>query len=162
MPEHDSDQIEEINRSANVVSEALDAGIFVYNGPIDRGGFGQLINSMAPSDTQPSRSNAFLLLTTHGGQADIAYQITRVFQDTFERFYLCIPRVCKSAGNLIALGAYEIIMMGIAELGPLDVQLVKRDESGQRRSGLVVRTALAGLSEETLSIYEKVYVGDQE
>ena len=49
-----------------------------------------------------------------------------------------------------------ILGTGAAELGPLDVQLVQRDEIGQIRSGLVVRTALGGLAEETWKVYERV------
>ena len=34
---------------------------------------------------------------------------------------------CKSAGTLLALGADEIIMSNLSELGPLDIQLPDRD-----------------------------------
>jgi hypothetical protein len=50
-------------------------------------------------------------------------------------------------------------MAGSSEIGPLDVQLTQRDEIGQMRSGLVVRKALEGLSEETMKIYENVMLG---
>jgi ClpP class serine protease len=35
---------------------------------------------------------------------------------------------CKSAGTLIALGANELAFGEHGELGPLDVQIAKRDE----------------------------------
>ena len=56
----------------------------------------------------------------------------------------------------MALGANEIYMSIASELGPLDVQLRRRDEIGQRRSGMVVRTALDGLVDETFKVFEQV------
>ena len=146
----------ELAAAANKVADKFDASVFAYSGAIDRDGYGALIKSMAPSENLPARTNAFLLLTTNGGEADVAYQIARHFQNGVDKFYLCVPVVCKSAGTLIALGASEIIMWGMSELGPLDVQLARRDEIGERRSGLAIRTAFAGLADETLKVYEKV------
>ena len=67
--------------------------------------------------------------------------------------------MCKSAGTLIALGASEIYMPPVSESGPLDVQLRRRDEIGQRQSGMVVRTALNGLATEAMSVFELVMIG---
>ena len=67
---------------------------------------------------------------------------------------------CKSAGTLIALGASEIYMPLVSELGPLDIQLRRRDEIVGRRSGMVVRTALDGLADETFKVYERVMLVD--
>lgn len=47
-------------------------------------------------------------------------------------------------------------MSPVAEFGPLDVQLVQRDEIGERRSGMVVRAALSGLADETYDVWEKI------
>lgn len=149
----------EKTEAANIVAEEFDASVFVYSGAIDREGYGALVTCMQPSKKAPLRPNAFLLLTTNGGDADTAYQIARFFHDLFQKLYLFVPVKCKSAGTLLALGASEIIMGGVSELGPLDVQLMQRDEIGKRRSGLVVRTALKGLAEETLRAYEKVMLG---
>ncbi len=147
---------EEIVEAANAVSDSLDAGVFVYSGSIDSKGRGLLIKTMQPSDEQPMLENAIVFLTTHGGQAGEAYRIARLLQNVTEKFYLCVPSICKSAGTLIALGANEIFMPSVSELGPLDVQLRRRDEIGQRRSGMVVRTALNGLAEETFRVFEQV------
>ena len=149
----------EKTEAANLVAEEFDASVFVYSGAIDGEGYGALIKCMQPSEKVPMRPNAFLLLTTNGGDADIAYQIARFFHGLFQKLYLFVPVKCKSAGTLLALGASEIIMGGVSELGPLDVQLMQRDEIGKRRSGLVVRTAFKGLAEETLRAYEKVMLG---
>ena len=142
--------------AANAVAKSLDAMVLVYSGPIDSEGFGHLIKALHPSDEQPFRQNLIMFLTTFGGRAGQAYQIARLLQTVADRFYLCVPSCCKSAGTLIALGANEIFMPSVSELGPLDVQLRRRDEIGQRRSGMVVRTALDGLAEETYKVFEHV------
>ena len=147
---------DEVNKAANAVAESLDAMVFVYSGAIDLQGFGGLVKTLELSAQQPLRPNGAMILTTHGGQADQAYRIARLLQDVTDKFYLYVPSTCKSAGTLIALGASEIYMPVVAELGPLDVQLRRRDEIGQRRSGMVVRSALDGLAEETYKVFEQV------
>ena len=111
---------------------------------------------MVNNKNLPHRSNIFLLLRTNGGEADDAYRIARLCQTEFKKFYVCIPRSCKSAGTLIALGANKLIMSDLSEIGPLDVQLRRRDEIGQLRSGLVVTKALEGLHQETVKVYIRV------
>ena len=146
-----------IIEAANAIAESLEAAVFVYSGSIDSEGFGRLVESMQPSDAQPMRPNAIMFLTTYGGDAGQAYRIARLLQTVTNKFYLCVPSECKSAGTLIALGASEIFMPSVSELGPLDVQLRRRDEiGGRRRSGMVVRTALDGLAEETFKVFEQV------
>lgn len=148
---------EGIVEAANAVAESLEAAVFVYSGSIDSEGFGRLIKSMQPSEEQPARRNAIVFLTTYGGDAGQAYRIARLLQTVTDKFYLCVPSECKSAGTLIALGASEIFMPSISELGPLDVQLRRRDEiGGRRRSGMVVRTALDGLADETFKVFQQV------
>ena len=146
----------EANAQANVVADQLNAMVFVYSGAIDNRGYGHLIQSIQPSDKQPLRPNSIMLLTTLGGDAGYAYQIARLLQTISSSFYLCLPASCKSAGTLITLGASELFMTSVSELGPLDVQLRRKDEIGERRSGMVVRTALDGLADEVFKVYERV------
>lgn len=144
-----------VTGAANAIAARLNAVVFLYSGYIDQRGYGSLISAMAPSDDRPHRPNAVLFLTTYGGIASQAYRIARIIQATYESFVLCVASICKSSGTLIALGANQIMMNEISEIGPLDVQLTERDEIGQIRSGMVVRTALKGLAEETFSVFEK-------
>ena len=153
---------EKVDEQANAVSAALDAMVFVYSGDIDHSGIGGLLKAMQLSEDQPIRQNILVLLTTFGGDPDCAYKIATLLQSVSSKFYLCVPSRCKSAGTLIALGANEIFMTPASELGPLDVQLRRRDEIGQRRSGMVVRTALDGLAKETFKVYESVMEGIKE
>lgn len=151
---------EAVTEAANTVAESLDAMVFVYSGSIDYKGYGSLVKTIDLSNKEsPRRPNAVLFLTTLGGDAKTAYRIARFLQEITDKFYLCVPSMCKSAGTLIALGASEIYMPLVSELGPLDVQLRRRDEIGQQQSGMVVRTALAGLASETKSVFELVMIG---
>lgn len=144
-----------IEELATKVADKLSARVLLYNGPIGYDGWGKLTQAMGTGDTQ----NSLLILTTDGGNANAAYQISRMLQERSQEFILFIPRFCKSAGTLLALGASYIIMSPIAEIGPLDVQLRERDEIWELRSGLVSKTALEVLAEETYSVFETVLIG---
>jgi len=145
-----------ITTAANDVAKEFHAKVFVYCGSIDLYGYGALVSAMQPRNNDLNLPNSILILTTNGGSAHFAYQIARLLQKSSEKFFLCIPASCKSAGTLVALGAHKIFMSDMADLGPLDVQLFEKDEIGQRRSGLVVRTALEGLSDETYKIFQDI------
>jgi hypothetical protein len=95
-----------------------------------------------------------VLLITYGGSANVAYRVARFLQAIYEHIVVCVPSVCKSAGTLIAAGAHCIICMGFGEVGPLDVQLSRRDEIWGRRSGLTTRSALADLKSHSFDLFE--------
>ena len=143
-----------LTEAANTVAQQFDSRVVAYSGDIENVGVGRLLESLRLEDA--TRPNTFLVLTTNGGQADAAYRIARLLQIVSKRFYLFVPERCKSAGTLLALGANEILMTPIAELGPLDVQLMQRNEIDRTRSGLIVHTALRGLADETLRAYEQM------
>ncbi len=149
----------EVIELANRVGDEYDAAVFAYSGPIDHDGLGELLRCMQAAESQPRRRNSLLILTTYGGSAHPAYGMARALQQSSKKFYLCVPFLCKSAGTLVALGANEILMGDEAELGPLDVQLPQPNEIGQRRSGMVVRSALSGLANETHQVWETVMQG---
>jgi membrane-bound ClpP family serine protease len=65
----------------------------------------------------------FLLLHTTGGRVEPAYLISKCCKKFASRFIVAVPRLAKSAGTLIALGAAEIHMGIISELGPIDPQI---------------------------------------
>ena len=66
-------------------------------------------------------------------------------------FYLFTNSLCKSAGTLIALGADILIMTDHAEFGPLDTQVMVRDEFGEYQSGLIDTDALRILQGEVFA-----------
>ena len=65
----------------------------------------------------------FLLLHTNGGQVEPAYLVSKCCKKSAPKFVVAVPRLAKSAGTLIALGADEIHVGIISELGPIDPQI---------------------------------------
>jgi hypothetical protein len=63
------------------------------------------------------------------------------------KFYVYIDTFCKSAGTILAIGADVLIMSDYGELGPIDAQIRKTDEVGERSSGLTPMDALSALDE---------------
>src|SRR5262245_39692485 len=96
------------------------------------------------------RDTAFVILVTLGGSAHAAYVIARELQRRFKKVILCIPGDCYSAGTLIACCAQELVMTPRGRLGPLDVQIPKKDELYERLSGLTASDALEELSQNAV------------
>lgn len=65
-----------------------------------------------------------LILCSLGGKIEPAYFISKVCKRVKkEKFVVAIPRAAKSAATLICLGADEIHMGLLSELGPIDPQI---------------------------------------
>ncbi|HUA99645.1 MAG TPA: hypothetical protein VMA34_15040 [Terracidiphilus sp.] len=149
------------------VSEHYDAEVCLYIGPIDRphdDNFIARCKAFLSAQSHQPRPNFLLLLTTFGGDPHAAYRMARFVQDKFQtvpaedvyssgvrqdgpKFYVYIDTFCKSAGTIVALGADTLIMSDYGELGPIDVQLRKTDEVGERSSGLTPMDALSALND---------------
>ena len=97
--------------------------------------------------------NLLLILVTGGGDADVAYRIARYAQDSYKKFTVFVSGICKSAGTLCVLGAHEVVMRDEGELGPLDVQLSKKDDLGDSDSGLVYAEALQSLQRKAYEVF---------
>lgn len=61
-----------------------------------------------------------LLLQSPGGILEAAYKYFRICKDYSEEFNVIVPLSAKSAATTICLGADEIVMTSISELGPVD------------------------------------------
>ncbi len=68
-----------------------------------------------------------LLIESAGGDAHMAYRISRMIQRRTSQFTVIVPQYAKSAATLLALGATNLILGRDAELGPLDVQMFDRE-----------------------------------
>lgn len=68
-----------------------------------------------------------------GGDVDAAYQIMEFLRQHAQRITACVPLQAKSAATLMCLGADEILMTEISELGPLDMPMPETDASGGYR-----------------------------
>lgn len=131
---------QEVRAQADKVAAEHDADVLLVNSMIGRETEGSI---SAAIDRLTARStNVILVLATNGGDAHAAYAVARMLQDQFETFTLCIAGDCYSAGTLLALGSHRLIMTDRGRLGPLDVQLLKKDALGERVSGLTARIAL--------------------
>ena len=137
---------------ANEIAESADVDVILYNGPIQRGLDSVVIN-MCSESFQP-RSSALLILVTEGGNADAAFRIARCLQQRYNRYSVFVTGWCKSAGTIVALGASELIVSDHGEMGPLDVQLTRKDELFETQSGLTVTSALATLHSQSFSAFE--------
>lgn len=124
--------------------------IILYNGPIDRNGYVKI--SKACRKAMPAK-NVLLILATYGGDPDAAYRIARALRHTYNELTILIPRECKSAGTLLAIGASKLVVGDMGELGPLDVQLRKHDEMFESSSALDYYQALSGLQSFTKNAF---------
>ena len=144
-----------VQQVADHVAEKLDADVIYYNRPIFRPADQLLIEECI---VRTRRKNVLLLLVTTGGDADPAYRIARCLQTKYERFYLYVSGYCKSAGTLVASGAHELVMSDHGELGPLDVQMSKKDELWEMQSGLTVMDTLTALQDNAFAAFERFFL----
>ncbi|MCI0694110.1 hypothetical protein L0337_19145 [candidate division KSB1 bacterium] len=89
--------------------------------------------------------NQLLFIASFGGNIEPAYQISKLCKERAkERFIVAVPRQAKSAATLVAIGADEIHIGGLGELGPIDPQIGGLPALGVREA---LRT-IASLTEE--------------
>jgi len=68
--------------------------------------------------------NGFLMLSSPGGDGNVPEKLIGMFRRYFENFTVIVPNYAKSAATMIALGSDKILMGYLAELGPIDPQLI--------------------------------------
>ncbi len=76
--------------------------VVAYAGPVTVDGYERLSDLL---ESQKRNRDALLILETAGGDPDAAFRIARALGFHYRRVHALIPRHCKSAGTLIALGA---------------------------------------------------------
>ena len=142
--------------AASSVADELDADVFLLNAPFS-GDIDHVVTRIVAE--RKRRKNVALILVTAGGDPDIAYRLARVFQGRYEKFTAIVSGWCKSAGTLCVLGANELAFGDFGELGPLDIQYMKKDELSEVASGLVVSEALNKLQSHAFKVFEKSMLG---
>lgn len=147
------------------VRDYPDTELFVYSGPLWRPYDDKVIEAFEERRAN-LRNNVVLMLTTDGGDPHAAYRIARCIQRDLKllkrsngttksrSFAVFVDSACYSAGTLIATGATEIIMGDYGELGPLDIQIRKPDETEQD-SGLTPTQALDILERRSKSLFKQ-------
>src|SRR5579862_1537590 len=137
------------------IVEASNCDILLYNAPMGRHRDRRLIKEITSRNRKP---NLLMILVTNGGDPDAAYRIARCIQNHYKKFTVCISGICKSAGTLLALGAHELAFTSNGELGPLDIQLAKKDDLWGQESGLTVMTALGALHQNAQDAFDHFLV----
>jgi hypothetical protein len=113
--------------------------VILISQPITRMLHRQLSREVA-ANRQSNSCTVFL--TTYGGDPDGGYRMARCLQHNYDHIRLVIPSFCKSAGTLVAIGAHELAIDDLGELGPLDIQVRKDSELEERSSGLDIMEAM--------------------
>lgn len=147
-PSPENDDIFEIFEE---ISQELDSDILYINCSIESGLERLLINTVK---SLKKKKNVILVLVTNGGSADVAFKMARCLQNNYERYSIFIPGWCKSAGTLIAVGAHTIYFSDHGELGPLDIQMGKKDELDGYVSGLDLDYGIKSLRVTAFSMFE--------
>lgn len=104
-----------------------DAEFLCYSGPIEDTEVNKFI-AFALNQRKDNQRNISLMLTTYGGEANPAYRLARFLQSWYEHIRLYIVGPCKSAGTLVTLCADELVFGPFGEIGPLDIQIAKKDD----------------------------------
>lgn len=149
------DSPEQFHMYVEQVGLNLDADVFFYNGIIGRPSEDAVTEQC--NQRRNRRPNVFLVLTTMGGDPSAAYQIARTLQHHYKKITAFVPGYCKSAGTLVLLGAHELVMSVHSELGPLDVQVLRPDEVGERSSSLTPFDALRSLETQAAGAFERIF-----
>lgn len=140
---------------ADKLAKDNDADIILINSIMKRGLDEQLFSLL---ESTHRRQHVFVILVTPGGDPDAAYRISKLLQTCYSKFTMMVASYCKSAGTLVALGAHELVMSDIGELGPLDVQISKKDELGELSSGLIAAEALTVLQKKAFEMFEQYFI----
>lgn len=83
----------------------------------------QIYNALSELNPEHDK-DIFLILLSRGGSIEPSYQISKLCKSfSKEKFVVAVPRQAKSAATLIALGADQIHMGPLGQLGPIDPQL---------------------------------------
>ena len=61
-----------------------------------------------------------LILHSYGGAVDTPYKVVTLIREFCDEFAVIVPFVAKSAASMLVLGADEVVMGPISELGPVD------------------------------------------
>ncbi|SFM56071.1 SDH family Clp fold serine proteinase [Nitrosomonas communis] len=140
----------------NNIAKSVSSDLMLISGDIDYDTQEAVLKTL--KSRKNKHENLIFILATPGGFPDCAYRMSREIQHKYKKSTALIAGWCKSAGTLCVIGASELVMADEAELGPLDVQLLRRDELGELDSGLVISEALNNLEYHAFSLFESFFL----
>jgi Serine dehydrogenase proteinase len=73
-----------------------------------------------------------LLIHSGGGHPEIAFKVMKFFRRRFREVNVLVPITAKNAATLMCLGADQIFMGELADLGPIDIQIDDSYEHGAK------------------------------
>lgn len=146
---------EELIEKATSFANEKDSDVFIYTGDIALPYDSKVIELCTEAS---KRKNIAFFLCTNGGDPNVAYRIARCLQQNYERISVYIGGRCKSAGTLLSVGAHELIIGEHGQLGPLDIQLGKKDEIWETDSGLTILTAIETIEEKAFDLFESCFL----
>lgn len=126
---------------------------FLYSGDIAYEDYPKFIELVEGAQ---SNADVALVLSTFGGNAEAAYKIGRCLQSRYENVKIFVPGMCKSAGTILAIAANELIFSPSGELGPLDVQMAKKDSIAERESGLDMNETFKYLESRSREMFHEL------
>ncbi len=72
-----------------------------------------------------------LVINSGGGSIHAAYQIAEVLRMHSKRVIACVPFYAKSAATLLCIAADSVVLDELAQLGPLDTQILEERKGGK-------------------------------
>jgi hypothetical protein len=81
------------------------------------------VDQIYKSLPKEKKMDILLIIHSHGGSAECAYLISKNCKEFANQFVVAIPRRAKSAATLLSLGADEIHLGAMSQLGPIDPQI---------------------------------------
>lgn len=146
----------QIREAANRLALETESDVYFFNSGIERPHDQELIDCIGGLPRR--RPNITFIMVTEGGDPDAAYRMARCMQENYAKITCIVSGFCKSAGTLLVIGASELAMGESGELGPLDVQMAKRDELGEWQSGLTISSAMRALHERSFAAFEHFFL----
>jgi hypothetical protein len=134
-----------------IVACTADQDMFLYSGGIYEDYVAQAMNTVA---TAKNKDRVTIVLTTDGGDPHAAYRFGRFLQSLYSYIRVLVVGRCKSAGTLVTMAANELAFGPFGELGPLDVQIAKRDELVFVNSGLDTMQAFMLITGHVYTAFE--------
>ncbi len=102
-----------------------------------------------------------ILIVSNGGDPTVAWRITSMLRERFEKISVLVPYAAYSAATLLALGADEILMHPFSNLGPVDPQLTYI-KKGEKDTGEKIQFGAEDLRHFLDFVKEDVGISDQE
>lgn len=101
-------------------------------------------------------SEVDLIVESPGGDLHAAFTLIRRIRRQFDEVGIFVPRYAKSAATLLCLGADELVLGDLGELGPLDAQLAEpaEEDAPKLKSALNRMKALEQLRRYALESYD--------